>query len=55
MISGEPEESLTSEVEPEITELGDIEALKQVLVVEQAKAETNLANWQRQGRDWQVC
>jgi len=51
MIQEEPEENLTSEAEPEITDIEDIEALKQSLAEEKAKAEANLANWQRAQAD----
>ena len=51
MIQREPEESQNSEAEPEAAELEDIEALKQALAEEKAKAETNLVGWQRAQAD----
>ena len=48
----QPEEGQTNEVEPEVTEVEDIEALKQALVEEKKKAEANLANWQRAQADF---
>jgi len=45
-------ESLASEVEQEVAEIEDIEALKQSLAEEKAKAEANLANWQRAQADF---
>ena len=38
-------------VEPEVSEVEDIEALKQAVAEEKAKAEANLANWQRAQAD----
>ncbi len=52
MTQQESEEGITSEVEPEVTEVEDIEALKQALANEKAKAETNLASWQRAQADF---
>jgi molecular chaperone GrpE len=52
MIPQEPEEGLSKGVEPEVTEVEDVEALKQALVEEKAKAETNLAGWQRAQADF---
>ena len=52
MIQQEPEDSLTSEVEQEAAEVKDIEALKQALAEEKAKAEANLAGWQRNQADF---
>ena len=49
MISREPEEGLTNEVEPEVE---DVEALKQALAEEKARAETSLAGWQRAQADF---
>ena len=46
----EPEEDQTTTVEPEVAE--DIETLKQALAEEKAKAEANLANWQRAQADF---
>ncbi len=51
MIPREPEEGQSNEVEQEITEVEDIEALKQTLAEEKAKAETNLTGWQRAQAD----
>jgi molecular chaperone GrpE len=48
----QPEEEQTSEVEPEVTEIEDIEKLKQALAEEKAKAEANLAGWQRAQADF---
>ncbi len=52
MIPREPEEGLTSELELEVAEVEDIEALKQALAEEKARAETNLAGWQRAQADF---
>ncbi len=49
MIPREPEEGLTNEVEPEVE---DVEALKQALAEEKARAETNLTGWQRAQADF---
>ena len=49
MIPREPEEGLTDEVEAEVD---DVAALKQALAEEKARAETNLANWQRAQADF---
>ena len=46
------EEGLTSEVNPEVTEVEDIEALKQALAEEKEKAKGYLANWQRAEADF---
>jgi len=45
------EEDQTTKVEPEVAE-DDIESLKQALAEEKAKAEANLANWQRAQADF---
>ena len=45
-------EDLNSQVEPEVAEVEDIEALKQALAEEKKKAEANLANWQRAQADF---
>ncbi len=45
MAKKETEEGLTNEVEPEVAEIEDVEALKQALAEEKAKAEGYLANW----------
>ena len=52
MAQKETEEGLTGEVEPEVAEIEDVEALKQALAEEKAKAESNLANWQRAQADF---
>jgi len=52
MIPREPEENMSSEVEPEVAETEDIESLKQALAEEKGKAETYLANWQRAQADF---
>jgi len=52
MTQQEPEEGQTEKVEPEVTEIEDIETLRQVLAEEQAKAEANLAGWQRAQADF---
>ena len=53
MMPRESEEEQTSEeVESEITELEDIAVLKQTLAEEKAKAEANLAGWQRAQADF---
>ncbi len=39
-------------LEPEVSEVEDIEALKQAVAEEKAKAEANLANWQRAQADF---
>jgi len=51
MTQEESQEHLTNEIEPGVAE-EDIEALKQALVEEKAKAEANLANWQRAQADF---
>jgi molecular chaperone GrpE len=48
----QPEEEQTSEVEPEVTEIEDTEKLKQALAEEKARAEANLAGWQRAQADF---
>ncbi len=50
--NSEPEENPTGEVEAEVAEIEDIETLKQVLAEAQAKAEANLAGWQRAQADF---
>jgi len=52
MIPREPEEGLTNELEPEVAEVEDIEALRQALAEEKARAGTNLAGWQRAQADF---
>ena len=48
----EPNEGLTSEVAPELSEVEDMELLKQALAEAREKAETNLAGWQRAQADF---
>ena len=50
MAKKEPEEGLNEEVE--VSELEDTEALKQALAEEKARAEANLAGWQRAQADF---
>ena len=52
MMPREPEEEQNREVEPEVTEIEDIETLRQALAEEKAKAEANLAGWQRAQADF---
>jgi len=52
MTEQEPEEGLNEEEKTEAAELEDIEALKQALAEEKAKAEANLAGWQRAQADY---
>lgn len=52
MIEQEPEEGQTDQIEPQVAEAEDIETLKQALAEEKAKAEANLANWQRSQADF---
>lgn len=52
MMPREPEENTTNQAEAEVSELEDIEALKQTLGEEKAKAEANLAGWQRAQADF---
>ena len=52
MAQQDSNEEQTSQVEPEVTAEEDIEALKQALAEEKAKAETNLAGWQRAQADF---
>jgi len=51
MTQPEPEEN-TDKAEPEIAELEDVEALKKALTEAKARAESNLANWQRAQADF---
>jgi molecular chaperone GrpE len=51
MTHQDPEEGLTREVEPEVAEIDDVEALKQALAEAKEKAEANLAGWQRAQAD----
>jgi len=48
----DPEEALPDEIEAEVTGAEDIEALKQALAGEKARAESNLAGWQRVQADF---
>jgi molecular chaperone GrpE len=48
----EIKESTTEEVEAEVTEIEDIETLRQALAEAKAKAEANLAGWQRAQADF---
>jgi len=48
----EPEENQTTETEPEVAELDDIETLKQALNEQKKQAEANLAGWQRAQADF---
>ena len=52
MIPRESDDSQASEVEPEVTEVEDTASLKQALAETKAKAEANLANWQRAQADF---
>jgi len=52
MTQQEPEEGQTRGVEPEVTEIEDIEKLRQALAEERTKAEANLAGWQRAQADF---
>ena len=52
MMAQEPEEGQTNKIEPEVFEAEDVETLKQALAEEKAKAEANLANWQRSQADF---
>ncbi len=52
MAEEETNESVTKKAETETAEIDDIEALKQALAETKAKAESNLANWQRAQADF---
>jgi molecular chaperone GrpE len=52
MLPREPEEEQNREVESEVTEIEDIETLRQALTEVKAKAEANLAGWQRAQADF---
>jgi molecular chaperone GrpE len=52
MIPREPEEEQNKGAEPEVSEIEDIETLRQALAEEKTKAETNLAGWQRAQADF---
>ncbi len=47
------DEGLYRETEPEISEIENIEELRQILLDEKQKAETNLAGWQRAQADFE--
>ena len=48
----EEKEKPNMDIEPEIAESEDVESLRQALAEEQAKAEANLAGWQRAQADY---
>ncbi len=52
MVSSESEEKQNLDAAPEVAENEDMESLRQVLAEEQAKAEANLAGWQRTQADF---
>jgi len=52
MIPKEPEEGLTDKVDAAKVELEDVAALKQALAEEKARADSNLAGWQRAQADF---
>ncbi len=52
MTQQDPEVSSASEVEAETAEVEDVETLKKALAEEKAKAEANLAGWQRAQADF---
>lgn len=52
MTQPDPEASSASKAEPETAEVEDVEVLKQALAEETAKAEANLAGWQRAQADF---
>lgn len=52
MTQRKPKEGKTSEVKLEVTKVEDVEALKEALEEEKAKAESYLANWQRAQADF---
>jgi molecular chaperone GrpE len=52
MIPREPKEEQNKEAEPEVGEIEDIETLKEALTEAEAKAEANLAGWQRAQADF---
>ena len=51
-MSSEAEEQSNMDALPELEEIEDIESLRQALAAEQAKAEANLAGWQRAQADF---
>ena len=52
MMSSEAEEELNTDAVPELAETDELESLRQALAEEQAKAEANLAGWQRAQADF---
>ena len=52
MTQPDPEASSASKAEPETAEVEDVEVLKQALAEEAARAEANLAGWQRAQADF---
>ena len=52
MMSSEAEKKPNLEAAPELVESEDMESLRQELAEEQAKAEANLAGWQRAQADF---
>jgi molecular chaperone GrpE len=52
MMYQDPEQDLGNEVNPEMTEIEDLEALNQALAEEKEKAKGYLANWQRAEADF---
>jgi molecular chaperone GrpE len=52
MMPREPEEEQNQEAAPEVAQLEDIATLKQALTEAKAKAEANLAGWQRAQADF---
>ncbi len=52
MAEEEIKADITNKVEPEVVEGEDVEALKQAVAEEKAKAEANLAGWQRAQADF---
>jgi len=52
MIPRRPEGEQTNEAEPEVAEAEDVASLRQALADTKAKAEANLANWQRAQADF---
>jgi len=46
------DEGFTSDIDPEVTEIENLEELKQALADEKQKAESYLANWQRAEADF---
>ncbi len=52
MMSSEAEEKQNMDAVPELAETDELESLRQALAEEQAKAEANLAGWQRAQADF---